>query len=150
MKVIFLADVKNQGKKGEIKDVPDGYANNFLIKQQKAVAATPQNISQLNGQTKADQKEFDRILDEAEKLKIKLANQKSTLEFAESIGPDGRLHNAITSKQIADLLESKLSIKIDKRKIEMSGPIHTLGIHEIPVKLHNQVEGTLTVVIKEK
>lgn len=149
MKVIFLVDVKNQGKKGEVKEVPDGYANNFLIKQKKAIPATSQNVSQLNGQIKADQKEADRILEEAKKLKVKLAGQKSNLEFIESVGPDGRLHNAITSKQISELLESKLSIKIDKRKIELEKPIQTIGEHQIPVKLHNQVEGILTVIVKE-
>ncbi|WP_066366186.1 50S ribosomal protein L9 [Neobacillus fumarioli] len=147
MKVIFLKDVKGKGKKGEIKNVADGYAHNFLIKQGLAVEATSANISALDAQKKKQEKLAAEELEEAKKLKEKL--DQLTVELTAKAGEGGRLFGSITSKQIADELEKKHGIKIDKRKMEMADAIRSLGHTKVPVKLHHDVTATLTVHVKE-
>ncbi|OLQ29291.1 50S ribosomal protein L9, partial [Oenococcus oeni] len=115
MKVIFLQDVKNQGKRGQIKEVPDGYANNFLIKNKKAVYASPENISKLNGQQNLEAKKAAEILEEAKQLKNKLASTKTIVQFSEHVGPDGRLNGSVTAKEIADQLAKQFNLTVDKR-----------------------------------
>jgi|SRR5579875_2332207 len=147
MKVIFLKDVKGKGKKGEIKNVADGYAHNFLIKQGLAVEATSANISALDAQKKKQEKLAAEELEEAKKLKEKL--DQLTVELTAKAGEGGRLFGSITSKQIAEELEKKHGIKIDKRKMEMADAIRSLGHTKVPVKLHHDVTATLTVHVKE-
>ncbi|WP_026584433.1 50S ribosomal protein L9 [Bacillus sp. J33] len=147
MKVIFLKDVKGKGKKGEVKNVADGYAHNFLIKQGLAVEANQANISSLNAQKKKEEKLAAEELAEAKQLKEKL--EKLTVEFTTKAGEGGRLFGSITSKQIAEELQKKHSIKIDKRKIEMDDAIRSLGYTKVPVKLHTEVMATLNVHVKE-
>ncbi|OIL70824.1 50S ribosomal protein L9, partial [Oenococcus oeni] len=139
MKVIFLQDVKNQGKRGQIKEVPDGYANNFLIKNKKAVYASPENISKLNGQQNLEAKKAAEILEEAKQLKNKLASTKTIVQFSEHVGPDGRLNGSVTAKEIADQLAKQFNLTVDKRKLQLPQPIKTIGLHEVPAKLHTQV-----------
>ncbi|OIL66371.1 50S ribosomal protein L9, partial [Oenococcus oeni] len=136
MKVIFLQDVKNQGKRGQIKEVPDGYANNFLIKNKKAVYASPENISKLNGQQNLEAKKAAEILEEAKQLKNKLASTKTIVQFSEHVGPDGRLNGSVTAKEIADQLAKQFNLTVDKRKLQLPQPIKTIGLHEVPAKLH--------------
>ncbi|MBY6054515.1 50S ribosomal protein L9 [Cytobacillus firmus] len=147
MKVIFLKDVKGKGKKGEVKNVADGYAHNFLIKQGLAVEANQSSISSLNAQKKKEEKVAAEELADAKKLKETL--EKLTVEFTAKSGEGGRLFGSITSKQIAEELQKKHSIKIDKRKIEMEDAIRTLGYTKVPVKLHTEVTATLNVHVKE-
>ncbi|MFO1442268.1 50S ribosomal protein L9 [Bacillus sp. Bva_UNVM-123] len=147
MKVIFLKDVKGKGKKGEVKNVADGYAQNFLIKQGLAVEASQGNISQLNAQKKKEEKLAAEELADAKKLKEKM--DKITVEFSTKAGEGGRLFGSITSKQIADELQKIHNIKIDKRKIELSDAIRSLGYTKVPVKLHTEVTATLNVHVKE-
>lgn len=147
MKVIFLKDVKGKGKKGEVKNVADGYAHNFLIKQGLAVEASQANVSSLNAQKKKEEKLAAEELADAKKLKETL--EKLTVEFSTKAGEGGRLFGSITSKQIAEELQKKHSIKIDKRKIEMEDAIRTLGYTKVPVKLHTEVTATLNVHVKE-
>ncbi|OIL95995.1 50S ribosomal protein L9, partial [Oenococcus oeni] len=135
MKVIFLQDVKNQGKRGQIKEVPDGYANNFLIKNKKAVYASPENISKLNGQQNLEAKKAAEILEEAKQLKNKLASTKTIVQFSEHVGPDGRLNGSVTAKEIADQLAKQFNLTVDKRKLQLPQPIKTIGLHEVPAKL---------------
>ncbi|OIM73957.1 50S ribosomal protein L9, partial [Oenococcus oeni] len=125
MKVIFLQDVKNQGKRGQIKEVPDGYANNFLIKNKKAVYASPENISKLNGQQNLEAKKAAEILEEAKQLKNKLASTKTIVQFSEHVGPDGRLNGSVTAKEIADQLAKQFNLTVDKRKLQLPQPIKT-------------------------
>ncbi|OIK97895.1 50S ribosomal protein L9, partial [Oenococcus oeni] len=129
MKVIFLQDVKNQGKRGQIKEVPDGYANNFLIKNKKAVYASPENISKLNGQQNLEAKKAAEILEEAKQLKNKLASTKTIVQFSEHVGPDGRLNGSVTAKEIADQLAKQFNLTVDKRKLQLPQPIKTIGLH---------------------
>ncbi|MFE8704095.1 50S ribosomal protein L9 [Cytobacillus sp. FJAT-54145] len=147
MKVIFLKDVKGKGKKGEVKNVADGYAQNFLIKQGLAVEASAANVSSLEGQKKKQEKLAAEELAEAKVLKETI--EKITVELSAKAGEGGRLFGSITSKQIADELQKKHSIKIDKRKIELEDAIRALGYTKVPVKLHTEVTATLNVHVKE-
>ncbi len=147
MKVIFLKDVKGKGKKGEIKNVADGYAQNFLLKQGLAVEANNANISSLDAQKKKQDKAAAEELAEAKKLKEQL--DKITVELTAKAGEGGRLFGSITTKQIAEELQKKYSIKIDKRKMELADAIRTLGHTKVPVKLYHEVTATLTVSVKE-
>lgn len=147
MKVIFLKDVKGKGKKGEIKNVADGYAHNFLIKQGLAVEATNANLSSLDAQKKKQEKAAAEELAEAKKLKEQL--EKITVELTAKAGEGGRLFGSITTKQVAEELQKKHGIKIDKRKMELGDAIRTLGHTKVPVKLHHEVTATLTVHVKE-
>lgn len=147
MKVIFLKDVKGKGKKGEVKNVADGYAQNFLLKQGLATEANQANISTLSAQKKKEEKLAAEELAEAKKLKEKI--DKLTVEFATKAGEGGRLFGSITSKQIAEELQKAHQIKIDKRKIELPDAIRSLGYTKVPVKLHTEVVATLNVHVKE-
>ncbi|MEH7546775.1 LSU ribosomal protein L9P [Neobacillus bataviensis] len=147
MKVIFLKDVKGKGKKGEVKNVADGYAHNFLIKQGLAIEANNANISSLDAQKKKEEKAAAQELAEAKKLKEVL--DKTTVELTAKAGEGGRLFGSITTKQVAEELQKKHGIKIDKRKMELDDAIRTLGHTKVPVKLHHEVTATLTVSVSE-
>ena len=148
MKVIFLKDVKGKGKKGEVKNVADGYAHNFLLKKGLAVEATNANIGQLEGQKKKEQQVAQEELEEAKQLKATL--EDLTVEMKAKSGEGGRLFGSITSKQIAEVLKKEFELKIDKRKIEMNDAIRTLGYTNVPVKLHTDVTATLKVHVTEE
>lgn len=148
MKVIFLQDVKGQGKKGEIKDVSEGYANNFLIPRKLAVRASEGNIKQLETQKRAEAKRKDQEKADAEQLAKKLETVTVTLK-AKS-GEGGRLFGSITSKQIAEELEKQHKIKVDKRKMDLPEPIRSLGVTVVPVKLHPEVAAQIKVHVVEE
>ena len=138
MKVIFLQDVKGKGKKGEIKEVPLGYAQNFLIKKNLAKEATKQAIGELKGKQKS----------EAKRVKEQLEKEENRLQFTEKVGPDGRTFGSITAKKIAEGLQKQFGIKIDKRHIELEHPIRAIGLIEVPVKLHKEVNAQIKLNIK--
>lgn len=148
MKVIFLKDVKGKGKKGEIKNVADGYAHNFLLKNNLAIEANQATISKLDGQKKKEQKEADLERQEAEQLKEKL--ESLTIELTAKSGEGGRIFGSITTKQVATALEKKHGIKLDKRKMDLDDAIRALGYTNIPVKLHHDVTATLRVHVTEE
>ncbi len=148
MKVIFLKDVKGQGKKGEVKEVSTGYAQNFLLKKNYAVEATKANVSKLEGQKQKAAKEAQEELEQAKELKKTL--EELTVELKAKSGEGGRLFGSITSKQIAEVLKKSHKIKIDKRKIELNEPIRSLGYTNVPVKLHSDVTATLKVHVSEQ
>ncbi|MGM8215798.1 50S ribosomal protein L9 [Bacillaceae bacterium W0354] len=148
MKVIFTKDVKGKGKKGEVKDVSEGYARNYLLKNNLAVEANKGNLKQLEGQKKKQKEIEQEVLEEAKQLKEKLENL--TVELKAKSGESGRLFGSITNKQIADELKKNYKIKIDKRKIELDEPIRSLGVTQVPVKLHPDVSATLKVHVKEE
>ena len=150
MKVIFLEDVKGRGKKGEVKEVPDGYANNFLIKNKKAEPATNANVSALRGQKKAADREAAEEKAEAEALKAKLEDDKTVVELKAKAGTDGRLFGAISSKQVVEALEKQFGLKIDKRKMDMKEPIRALGYRTVTAKLHHDVEAKIRIHTDEQ
>lgn len=145
MKVIFLQDVKGKGKKGDVKEVPNGYAQNFLLKNNFAKEANKSSISQLAGQKKAQEKQEAEILEEAKELKGFLEKEETVVELKAKAGEDGRLFGSIPSKQIAEGLNKQYKVKLDKRKIELNNPIRTLGYTNVPVKLHHEVTATIKV-----
>ena len=148
MKVVFLKDVKGKGKKGEVKNVADGYAQNFLIKNGYAVEASNQAMSQLEGQKKLDEKNAAAELQAAKDLKAKL--EELTVEIKAKSGEGGRLFGSVSTKQIADTLQKKYGFKIDKRKMECNDGIRSLGFTNVPVKLHQDVKATLKVHVIEE
>ncbi|KIL53175.1 50S ribosomal protein L9 [Jeotgalibacillus campisalis] len=148
MKVIFLKDVKGKGKKGEVKNVADGYAHNYLLKNKLAVEANAGNVNHLDAQKKKQEKAQEDELQQAEELKKTLENL--TVELTAKSGEGGRLFGSITSKQIAEELKKRHKIKIDKRKIEMNDAIRALGFTNVPVKVHNDVTATLKVHVAEE
>ncbi|WP_319468629.1 50S ribosomal protein L9 [uncultured Trichococcus sp.] len=148
MKVVFLEDVKGKGKKGEVKDVADGYAN-FLIKNRKAEEANAATISALKGQKKAEEKKQAEELAAAQELKALLEKDESIIKLSAKIGEDGRLFGSITTKQVAEALQKQHNVKLDKRKIELESPIRALGFTKMPVKIHPEVTAMLTVHVTE-
>lgn len=148
MKVIFLADVKGKGKKGEIKEVPTGYAQNFLIKKNLAKEANAQAIGELRGKQKSEEKAHAELLAEAQKIKAKL-EEATVVQFTEKIGPDGRTFGSITNKKIAEELEKQFGIKIDKRHIQVSSPIRSTGLIDVPVKIYQDVTGVINIRVNE-
>ena len=148
MKVIFLEDVKGKGKKGEVKDVPVGYAQNFLLKNKLAIEATPGNMSKLKGQQKRAEKDAAAELAEAKLLKEKL--EAITVEMKAKSGEGGRLFGSITTKQIGDTLAKKEGIKVDRRRMDLPDAIRSLGYTNVPIKLHAEVTATLKVHVTEE
>ena len=149
MKVIFLADVKGKGKKGEIKEVPTGYAQNFLIKKNLAKEANAQAIGELRGKQKSEEKAHAELLAEAQKIRAKLEEEATVVQFTEKIGPDGRTFGSITNKKIAEELEKQFGIKIDKRHIQVSSPIRSTGLIDVPVKIYQDVTGVINIRVNE-
>ena len=147
MKVIFIKDVKGQGKKGQVKEVSEGYAANFLLPRGLARSATEGNMKVLENQNAAEEKRKQQEKDEAVALGKKL--ESLTVELKAKAGEGGKLFGAITSKQIAEAL-AKQGHKIDKRKIELDEPIRTLGVTKMSVKLHPDVKATLKVQVTEE
>lgn len=147
MKVIFLKDVKGKGKKGEVKNVADGYAT-FLLKQGSAIEANAANMKALNAKEKAKEREAEEELEASKALKVKI--EELTVELKTKAGEGGRLFGSVTSKQIADELNKMHGIKIDKRKFDMDDAIRALGYRNVAIKLHPQVTATLKVHVTEK
>lgn len=143
MKVIFTQDVKGKGKKGEVKDVPVGYANNFLFKKNLAIEANSGNLKQLQQQNKRAEQERQKEIDEAKELKARLEDIE--VEVSAKTGEGGKLFGSISTKQIAQALKDQHDIKIDKRKMDLPHGIHALGYTNVPVKLDKEVEGTIRV-----
>ncbi|WP_458124765.1 50S ribosomal protein L9 [Paenibacillus sp. Z3-2] len=147
MKVIFIKDMKGQGKKGQVKEVSEGYAQNFLLPRGIARPATDGNMKTLDNQKAAEERIKQEEKAEAEALAKKL--EAEVTELKAKSGEGGRLFGAITSKQIAEAL-SKKGLKVDKRKIELDEPIRTLGVTQVTIKVHPEVKATLKVQVTEE
>jgi len=148
MKVILIADVKNVGKKGDVVDVSEGYATNFLIKKRLAVLQNKANLNDLNKQ-KEEEKRIDmQKRQEAADLKNKL--QKIVVVFYENAGMEGRLHSAITSKMLEEKLDKEFQIKVDKKNFKNFAPIKAIGKVTIDVVLYKDIIGKINIEIKEK
>lgn len=148
MKVIFIKDVKGKGKQGEVKDVAEGYARNYLLKNNLAIEATPGNLKALDAKKRKTAQEEQEEKEEAMDLKDKLADL--TVEMKAKSGDGGRLFGSITSKQIAEALKKEYGYKIDRRKIDLDEPIRSLGYTTVPVKLHPDVSGSIKVHVTEQ
>lgn len=146
MKVILLEDVKKQGKKDEIIDVSEGYANNYLIKNGLAIPATLSSKKKLNRELDRRKQEEQAFILECQKLKEKLA--KVNLKFVVKTGAQDKVFGNVSSKQIHDKL-LELGYDIDKKKIRVTTPIDILGTHEIKIELHKEVIATIKVTLSK-
>lgn len=149
MKVIFLADVKGKGKKGEIKEVPTGYAQNFLIKKNLAKEATAQALGEQRGKEKAQEKAHAELVAEAQAIQAKLAAEETVVKFTEKVGPDGRTFGSITSKKIAEELDKQFGIKVNKRQIKLEQPLRAVGSIDVAVKIYQDIEGLIKLYVYE-
>lgn len=145
MKVIFIKDLKKQGKVDEIKEVSDGYATNFLIKNGYAVKYTKTSQERLDTDIKDRQKKEAEDIKLATEIKNKLS--KENIIFNVKTGKDGKVFGTISTKQIETEL-SKLGYTIDKKKINIEVPINTLGTYNVKINLHKQVIGELKITLK--
>ena len=146
MKVILLKDVKKQGKKDDVLEVSDGYAENFLIKNRLAVKYTDGSKKRLQNELETRALEEDLLVKKCQSDKEKI--EKLTLTFKVKVGKNGKIFGTISSKQIAEELNKK-GFNIDKKIIELDHQIDTLGIHKVSIKLHKKVVASLTVSVKE-
>lgn len=147
MKVILLQDVNGTGRKGEIKEVKDGYARNCLIKQKLAVEATNANINILEGQQAHAQHKIDTETENAKK--IAAAIEGKTFSTAVKAGSNGKLFGAVTAKDVVKLIKDANGLDIDKKKIALKSEIKTFGTFEAEAKLYNGVSAKFKVQVTE-
>lgn len=145
MKVILLQDVKALGKKGEIKDVADGYGRNFLIGKKLACEATPQNLKNLAVEQKKQADRAAAELAEAKRLAGELASLQ--IDMPVKAGEGGKLFGSVTNKEVAEAISAKVGAEIDKRRVEIKDPIKALGTAEVTVKLHTEVHQKVRINI---
>ncbi|HIY58551.1 MAG TPA: 50S ribosomal protein L9 [Candidatus Tetragenococcus pullicola] len=150
MKVIFLQDVKGKGKKGDVKEVPTGYAQNYLLKNNLATEANKGNVAALKGKKKAQEKQEAEHLQEAIELKETLEKEDTVVEIKAKAGEDGRLFGSIPSKQITEALKKQYGLKVDKRKVDLKEPLRALGYANVAVKLHPEVSAKIRVHVVEE
>lgn len=143
MKVILLKDVQGLGKAGDLKEVSNGYARNYLLPQAVAAAATPSLLSNRTQRIAAEKRKQEK-LDEANRQLAERLGQVS-LTFKARVGSQGRLYGSITSQDIASALRDAEKLTVDRRSIELPEPIRALGTFNVPVKIASQLEPKLTV-----
>ncbi|MFQ5602786.1 MAG: 50S ribosomal protein L9 [bacterium] len=147
MKIILKKDYENLGSIGDIVDVKDGFARNYLIPRQFAMPATPQNMHILEQEKNRVVKKLTKEKRMAELLAEKL--QKVSLTATVAVGEEDKVFGAVTSQDIAELLKAK-GYEIDRKKIHLEEPLKALGVYEVPIKLHSEVESKIKVwVVKE-
>jgi large subunit ribosomal protein L9 len=148
MKVILLKDVKGTGKKGEMKEVSDGYARNFLLPKKMAVVADNTAIKELNEKNKSveikTQKEYEAAVEQGKKM------EDMNVVIYSKAGDGGRLFGSITSKDIVEQLKKQHQIEVDKRKVLLNEPIRVLGSTFVEIKIHQKVTTKIRVDVKEK
>ena len=147
MKVILQQDVKGQGKKGQLVDVSDGYARNFLLPKKLAVIATAENLNTMKQQEKARKAQQAAEKAEAEALSKKL--ESLTVKVAAKAGEGGRLFGAVTAKEISECLAQQHGLNIAKTKLVLDEPIKACGGYKIKAKLGYEIVGTVNVMMVE-
>ena len=148
MQVILLQDVKALGKKGEIVNVNDGYARNFILPKKLGVEANGKNMNDLKLQKANEEKVAQQLLDDAKELAQKIEAGKVELKI--KIGEGGRAFGAVSSKEISAAVKDQMGYDVDKKKIQLKDSIKTLGTHDVPVKLHPKVTASLKVIVTEQ
>lgn len=147
MKVILQKDVKGQGKKGQMVEVSDGYARNFLFPKKLAVEANADNVNVMKQKKAAEEARIAREKAAAQELAEKL--KSCMVMISAKAGNGGRLFGSVTTSEIADGLKKQFGIEIDRHKIVMSENIKAFGTYELKVKLYNDVTGSVFVTVKE-
>ena len=148
MKVILTQDVKSQGKKGDLINVSDGYANNFLLKKGLAKIATKQAINELESKRGAEQ--YRKNQEELKAQNIADRMKDFTVKLTAKAGKEGKLFGSITSKDVAQALKDQYNITVDKRKIDLPDGIKSCGIRDVNVTLYPGVVGTFKVQVTEQ
>ena len=148
MKIVLLEDVKSLGKKGEIVEVSEGYARNFIIPKKKGVEANQENLNTLKLQKANEEKIAKEKLEAAKELAAKL--NEASVSLTIKGGKDGRTFGSVSSKEIEEAIKSQLGLEIDKKKLVIAEPIKTFGNHEVKVKLHKDVTAALKVKVGEE
>lgn len=148
MKVILQQDVKGQGKKGELVNVSDGYARNYLLPRKLAVAATAENLNTMRQQDKA--RAAQQAAEKAEAQRTAERFESILLKIPARAGEGGRLFGAVTSKEVSEALQAQQGISVAKTKIVLEEPIKSCGSYQIKCKLGYEVVGTLNVLVTEE
>ncbi|QQY79807.1 LSU ribosomal protein L9P [Keratinibaculum paraultunense] len=148
MKIILLKEVKGLGKEGDLVDVKDGYARNYLFPRKLAIEATPANLNKWKNKKKEMEAKEREEYEKALKLKEKI--ESIDLKLKGKAGEGGKLFGSITSKDISDALKEQHNIDIDKRKIELEDNIKTLGTTEVEIKIYPEVSAKLRVKVSEE
>ena len=145
MKIILRADVANVGKKGDLLDVADGYARNYLVPKGLALKAHPGAVAQAASMRRAREVQDAREREEAEALAQRLVPVVFRVEA--KAGAEGRLFGSITATDVSSAVEAQTGVAVDRRRVHLEEPIKSLGVHQVPVKLHADVEFQLTVEV---
>ena len=147
MKVILLQDVKGKGKKGQLLEVSDGYARNYMLPRKIAIEATPDAINTMRINDKATQERIAK--EKAEALELSKKLREMTLTVTAKGGGAGRLFGSVTNQEIADALKAQAGVALDKRKIVISDPIKSVGTYTVTCRLGYEITAPLTVKIQE-
>jgi ribosomal protein L9 len=148
MKIVLLEDIKTLGKKGEIVEVSEGYARNFLIPKKKGTEANAQNLNTLKLQKANAAKIAKEQLEAAKSIASKLEGAK--VEIKIKGGKEGKTYGSVTTKEISQAAKEQLALELDKKKIVLAEPIKAFGSHEVIIKLHKEISGKLTVKVIEE
>lgn len=148
MKVIFLQDVKGTAKKGQVVEVADGHARNYLLPRKLAIPANAANMNELKQQEKSRQIREQRLKEEAQAAAVKL--QSCVVKISMLSGAQGRFFGSVTSKEIADALQAQFGITVEKNRIDLSEPIKNYGTYAVKCRLGHEVSGVINVVVTPK
>ena len=147
MKVILIEDVKSLGKKGQLVDVNDGYARNFILAKKLGLEATPKNLNDLKLKKANDEKVAKEIYEEAKAFGERLKEMEVNVTI--KTGEGGKIFGSVSSKEIAEAAKAQLGIELDKKKMVLPSPIKVLGTTMVPIKLHPKVTSELNVNVRE-
>ncbi len=145
MKVILLQELKGKGGEGDVIDVADGFANNYLLKEGYAIKATKGNLKQLEARKHNIAKREVTRVGNAESMKAAL--EGVTIKIVAQVGEEGQLFGSVTAQMIADACKEQAGIDVDKRRVELKSPIKTAGEHEVEISLYREIKGTVKVLV---
>lgn len=145
MRIVLRSDVANLGRKGDLVEVADGYARNYLVPKGLAIQATRGVVRQAEGMRRARQVRDTKEREGAEATARQLGAHR--IEIAARAGEGGRLFGSVTTSDVAEAVEAQTGVHLDRRKLHLDEPIKTLGVHEVPVRLHADVEVVVTVEV---
>lgn len=145
MKVVLLGEIKGKGGEGDVIDVAQGYAENYLIPQKLAVAATKGNLKQLEERRNNIEKREAVRLADANALKAKLDGQKVAVDA--KVGEEGVLFGSVTAAMIADAIKAELDVEIDRKRVELGKPIKVAGSHEVEISIYREIKASIAVLV---